>query len=182
MAVLALGRKESDEPFNSEDIALLTSVAGQVATALENGRLYRQLQLKADELDRLRLFNENIVESLDDGLFVLDLDDRIVRWNPPLETMYGASSGETMGRPLDEVSDELLRHELCHVWQMRNRGPLMPLSYAVKGYWDNPYEREARWASTRCWSSCRASGWSPGVPSPRPTATGTSRGIRSCRA
>lgn len=50
-------------------------------------------------------------------------------------------------RPLAEVSDELLRHELCHVWQMRNRGPLMPLSYAVKGYWDNPYEREARWAS-----------------------------------
>ena len=50
-------------------------------------------------------------------------------------------------RPLAEVSDELLRHELCHVWQMRNRGPLMPLSYTVKGYWDNPYEREARWAS-----------------------------------
>ena len=43
IAVLALGRKETDEPFNSEDLALLTAVAGQVATALENGRLYRQL-------------------------------------------------------------------------------------------------------------------------------------------
>ena len=50
IAVLALGRKENDEPFNSEDLALLTAVAGQVATAIENGRLYRQLHLKAEEL------------------------------------------------------------------------------------------------------------------------------------
>lgn len=49
-------------------------------------------------------------------------------------------------RPLGETSDELLRHELCHVWQMRHRGPLMPLSYLVKPYRRNPYEREARWA------------------------------------
>ena len=37
IAVLALSRKENDEPFNSEDLALLTAVAGQVATAIENG-------------------------------------------------------------------------------------------------------------------------------------------------
>ena len=81
IAVLALGRKETDEPFNSEDLALLTAVAGQVATAIENGRLYRQLHLKAEELGRMREFNENILESLDDGLVVFDADERIVRWN-----------------------------------------------------------------------------------------------------
>src|SRR5437763_782197 len=68
IAVLALGRKETDEPFNSEDLALLTAVAAQVATAIENGRLYRELHLKAEELGRMREFNENILESLDDGL------------------------------------------------------------------------------------------------------------------
>ena len=86
IAVLALGRKESDEAFNSEDLALLTSVAGQVATAIENGRLYRQLHLKAEELGRMREFNENILESLDDGLVVFDADERIVRWNRALES------------------------------------------------------------------------------------------------
>jgi PAS domain-containing protein len=34
------------------------------------------------EIDRMRAFNENILESLDDGLLVVDLDDRVVRWNP----------------------------------------------------------------------------------------------------
>ncbi len=103
IAVLALGEKESGEPLNSEDVALLSAVAGQVATALENGRLYRQLSLKADELDRLRDFNENIVESLDDGLVVVDLDDRVVRWNRAMEQIYGLPRAEAVGRRLDDL-------------------------------------------------------------------------------
>ena len=98
IAVLALGRKESDEPFNSEDLALLTAVAGQVATAIENGRLYRQLHIKAEELGRMREFNDNILESLDDGLVVFDADESIVRWNHALENFYGVTRGEG-GRP-----------------------------------------------------------------------------------
>ena len=106
IAVLALGRKESDESFNSEDLALLTSVAGQVATAIENGRLYRQLHLKAEELGRMREFNENILESLDDGLVVFDADERIVRWNRALERFYGVARSDAIGRKLADVFDQ----------------------------------------------------------------------------
>jgi PAS domain S-box-containing protein len=106
IAVMALGRKESDEPFNSEDLALLTAVASQVATAIENGRLYRQLHLKAEELGRMREFNENILESLDDGLVVFDECEAIVRWNHALEVFYGVSRREAVGRPLTDVFDE----------------------------------------------------------------------------
>jgi PAS domain S-box-containing protein len=105
IAVLALGRKNTGEPLNSEDMGLLSAVAGQIATALENARLYRQLHLKALELDRMRAFNENILESLDDGLLVLDLDDRIVRWNTALEQLYGVTREEAAGRTFDEVFD-----------------------------------------------------------------------------
>src|SRR4051812_18430960 len=105
IAVLAVGRKDTGEPLNSEDMALLSAVAGQIATALENARLYRQLHLKALELDRLRAFNENILESLDDGLLVLDLDDRIVRWNNALEQIYGVSRDDATGRSFDDVFD-----------------------------------------------------------------------------
>jgi PAS domain S-box-containing protein len=105
IAVLALGRKDTGEPLNSEDMALLSAVAGQIATALENARLYRQLHTKALELDRLRAFNENILESLDDGLLVLGLDDRIVRWNHALEQLYGVSREDATGRAFDDVFD-----------------------------------------------------------------------------
>ena len=105
IAVLALGRKDSDEPFNSEDLGLLTAVAGQVATAIENGRLYRQLHLKAEEIGRMREFNENILESLDDGLVVFDAGEQIVRWNRALESSYGVARAEAVGRPLSEIFD-----------------------------------------------------------------------------
>ena len=105
IAVLALGRKETDEPFNSEDLTLLTAVAGQVATAIENGRLYRQLRLKAEELGRMREFNENILESLDDGLAVVDVRERIVRWNRALEEFYGVARDAAVGRALADVFD-----------------------------------------------------------------------------
>jgi two-component system NtrC family sensor kinase len=103
IAVLALGRKETDEPFNSEDLALLTAVAGQVATAIENGRLYRQLRLKAEEVGRMREFNENILESLDDGLVVFDADERIVRWNRALEAFYGVERDVAIGHALGDI-------------------------------------------------------------------------------
>jgi PAS domain S-box-containing protein len=103
IAVLAVGRKDTGEPLNSEDMGLLVAVAGQIATALENARLYRQLHVKALELDRMRAFNENILESLDDGLLVLDLNDRIVRWNPAIEELYGVSKADATGRKLDDL-------------------------------------------------------------------------------
>lgn len=46
--------------------------------------------------------------------------------------------------PLTARSDDLLCHELCHVWQMQHRPVRMPLSYLRTGYAGNPYEAEAR--------------------------------------
>ena len=103
IAVMALGRKASTEPLSSEDMALLAAVAAQAATALENGRLYRQLRMKADELERMREFSENILESLNDGLAVVNRDDRIVRWNRRLEELYGVRHEDAVARRLDDV-------------------------------------------------------------------------------
>jgi PAS domain S-box-containing protein len=105
IAVLAVGRKDSGEPLSSEDTGLLWAVAGQIATALENARLYRQLHLKAVEVDRMRAFNENILESLDNGLLVVDLNDRVVRWNRALERLYGVSRATASGRALGDLFD-----------------------------------------------------------------------------
>ena len=43
--------------------------------------------------------------------------------------------------------EDLLAHELCHVWQLQHRPLRMPLSYLRTGYDANPYEREARQAA-----------------------------------
>ena len=43
-----------------------------------------------------------------------------------------------------ERDEDLICHELCHVWQMQHRPLRMPLSYLRLGYAHNPYEEEAR--------------------------------------
>ena len=49
--------------------------------------------------------------------------------------------------PVEEASDDLVTHELCHVWQMQHHPLTMPLSYLLRGYRDNPNEIEARLAT-----------------------------------
>ncbi len=46
--------------------------------------------------------------------------------------------------PRDAADDDLVTHELCHVWQMQHRPLAMPLSYLRSGYAANAYEAEAR--------------------------------------
>jgi hypothetical protein len=46
-----------------------------------------------------------------------------------------------------ERDEDLICHELCHVWQMQHRALRMPLSYLRFGYARNPYEEEARRAA-----------------------------------
>jgi signal transduction histidine kinase len=112
IGVLALGRRAGAEPLSSEDMALLGAVAGQAATALENARLYGELRLKADEIERLRQFGDSVVESLSDGLLVVDLDDRVVRWNRRLETLIGVERGKAVGRRLPAIFDKVFLDSL----------------------------------------------------------------------
>jgi hypothetical protein len=86
-------------------MALLAAVAAQAATALENGRLYRELRTKADELERMRQFSENILESLNDGLAVVDRNGHVIRWNRQLEELYGIRHEHAVGRPARELFD-----------------------------------------------------------------------------
>ena len=105
IAVMALGRRQSGEPLSSEDMALLEAVAGQVATAIENGRLYGRLQRKAAELDQMHQFSQNIITSLSDGLLAVDLNGRVNFWNAALERIYGVAHDDAVGRTLDELFD-----------------------------------------------------------------------------
>ena len=136
IAVMALGRKASAEPLSSEDMALLAAVAAQAATALENGRLYRELRVKADELQRLREFSENILESLNDGLAVVNRDDRIVRWNRRLEELYGIRHEEAVSRRLErDFRARVPRSAAGGAARVARRGRVLPRAgaHAARG-------------------------------------------------
>ena len=100
IAVIGLGRTIGGDFLSSEDVELLESLASYIGIALQNASLYARLQEKIGEFERLKEFNENIVESINVGILALDLDDRIESWNAQMEAMYALSRGEAIGQEL----------------------------------------------------------------------------------
>lgn len=103
VAVLGLGRTGSGDFLSSEDMELLESLAGYIGIAIQNAQLYRRLEQKIQDFERLRDFNENIVESIKVGVFALDPQDRIESWNAQMETMHGTVRNEALQRSIREV-------------------------------------------------------------------------------
>ena len=58
---------------------------------------------RLSEYERLKEFNENIVESINVGVFAVDLEERIESWNAQMEVMYAMSRQEAVGRYLRDV-------------------------------------------------------------------------------
>jgi PAS domain S-box-containing protein len=103
IAVIGLGRTIGGDFLSSEDVELLESLASYIGIALQNASLYSRLEEKIGEFERLKEFNENIVESINVGILALDLDDRIESWNAQMEAMYALSRAEAIGQELRTV-------------------------------------------------------------------------------
>ena len=103
IAVIGLGRTIGGDFLSSEDVELLESLASYIGIALQNASLYARLEAKIGEFERLKEFNENIVESINIGILALGLDDRIESWNAQMEAMYALSRAEAIGQPLASV-------------------------------------------------------------------------------
>ncbi len=106
IAVIGLGRTVGGDFLSSEDVELLESLASYIGIALQNASLYSRLEEKIVEFERLKEFNENIVESINVGILALDLDDRIESWNAQMEAMYALSRAEVLGRRVQEIFPE----------------------------------------------------------------------------
>ena len=103
IAVIGLGRTVDGDFLSSEDVEMLESLASYIGIALQNASLYTRLEAKISEFERLKEFNENIVESINVGILAIDLEDRIESWNAQMEAMYAMSRGEAIGENLRAV-------------------------------------------------------------------------------
>jgi PAS domain S-box-containing protein len=117
IAFLGLGKTIDGDFLSSEDVELLEALAGYIGIAIQNGRLYASLEQKVSEYERLKDFNENIVESINVGVMAVDLQDRIESWNSQMEVMYAQPRWQVVGRSLSEVFPASFVEEFYRVRQ-----------------------------------------------------------------
>jgi len=103
VAVIGLGRTDDGDFLSSEDMELLESLAGYIGIAIQNAQLYRRLEQKITEFESLKEFHENIVESINIGVFAVDLEDRIESWNTQMEELSGKGRVEVLHQPISAV-------------------------------------------------------------------------------
>jgi two-component system NtrC family sensor kinase len=103
IAIIGLGRTTHGDFLTSEDVELLESMASYIGIAIQNARLYASLEQKISEYERLKEFNENIVESINVGVFAVDLEERVESWNAQMEVMYAMSRQEAVGQYLRDI-------------------------------------------------------------------------------
>jgi two-component system NtrC family sensor kinase len=117
IAVIGLGKTVEGDFLTSEDIELLETLAGYLGIAIQNARLYASLEKKVAEYERLKDFNENIVESINVGVLAVDLEDRVESWNSQMEVMYALPRWQALTHPLSEVFPAAFVEEFYRVRQ-----------------------------------------------------------------
>jgi signal transduction histidine kinase len=115
IAYIGLSRTTDGEYLSSVDVELMLTLAGYVAIAIENATLYRSLQLKVEEYERLKEFSENIVESINVGILAADLEDRVESWNTQIEHLTGITREQALGKRLAELFPAALSEQFDRV-------------------------------------------------------------------
>ncbi|MCK4244919.1 MAG: GAF domain-containing protein, partial [Candidatus Omnitrophica bacterium] len=81
-ALQVINKEGEDEKFNQDDVELLEEIASHAALAIRNAQLYQ-------EVENWREFNEAIIESINEGVFVVDRALKVITGNNGLEELSG---------------------------------------------------------------------------------------------
>jgi two-component system NtrC family sensor kinase len=89
-------RDQDLPPFSQISLELLALLSGQLAIAIENVELYQRQQ-------SLRAFNEDIIQTMTNGLVVVDARARVTVFNQAAATLLGYTATEVLGQSLRQA-------------------------------------------------------------------------------
>jgi two-component system NtrC family sensor kinase len=106
VGVIALGELPGDLHFSGEDLDLISALASYAAIALENAKLYLSVETKARELERLKSYTENVIESINIAVLSLERNGNIRSCNQAFENLYGVLRRDILGSPIENLFAE----------------------------------------------------------------------------
>ena len=116
LGAILVGRRSAEQAFDEADQRLCEALAAQVATAIDNARLYHSVDEQARHLAELLRAREEevtqrqaILESIADGVVVAGDAGQVVLVNAAAERILGLSRRQLIGQAINRLYSELLR-------------------------------------------------------------------------
>jgi len=105
----------SREPnaYSQRHLTTLEPISEQVAIAVQNARLFQAVKQNADEIARLKDFNENIIEGVEEGIIIENLAGQIIFVNRRMEEMSGHSRQALLGEPSSHIISPRYAHKVA---------------------------------------------------------------------
>jgi PAS domain S-box-containing protein len=91
LGALTMARTERGPVYAADDAALAEDIAARIALALDRGRLYREVEERADAA--------RVLEHVADGVMLLDRNGQVRLWNPAAEAITFIAAEDVVGRP-----------------------------------------------------------------------------------
>jgi PAS domain S-box-containing protein len=91
LGAITLVTSESGRHFGAEDLSLAEELARRAATAIENARLYREAEARAQAA--------RVLATIGDGVFLVDMTGRVRLWNSAAQWITGLEEADVLGRP-----------------------------------------------------------------------------------
>ncbi len=97
---LGLGSRRSGSAYTRDDLDFLETVAGQSSLALENTRLFVNLQRTLAETREMKNLMDDIFTSIASGVITVDLQRKITLFNQAAENILGVPASQVLGESL----------------------------------------------------------------------------------
>lgn len=96
IGVLGVDNRQTKRPFSQHHELLMTVLAEYAAIAIQNAQLYHESENERSKLDVT-------INNIQDGVILLDEDNKIILLNPAVRKIFGLGLGDLIGKPVLEV-------------------------------------------------------------------------------
>jgi two-component system NtrC family sensor kinase len=132
IGMIGLGPLPRHRHLSTEDLDLLEALAGYAAIALENANLYRAMQARAMEFEQLKVYTENILESINVAVLALDPGGRVTACNRAFEELFRTDRDQVIGSPIESILARDIISALRKVtetigWELKSPGNLFKI-------------------------------------------------------
>ncbi len=101
--------------FTSDDEQRLKTFTAQIAIALQNSKLF-------DDVNRMKAYNDSVLQSMSNGVMTLDAGGKIVTANNAIGRIFGTTATELQGKQLPDLLDDDSRWIIERIERVKSAG------------------------------------------------------------